>query len=198
MRPARRLDGVGLVQLSAPHGQGHAVVLLVVEHVHAQDVQRLTRDAMHVVGQPVDRRGLALLAKQRSVMVAEHAKGAEAGAEMLANLVHDFAGAFFFVFAGQVHVIAGEDDEVEALAGQLGFEVGVPGGAASDVQIAEMGDAQAIESPGQVGEGEVDGLDQAVWNGHGRVFPLAGGAGGVAVAPCRNVAGGGCGVGFVV
>jgi hypothetical protein len=130
------------------------------------------------VGEPVDGEGLRGVAEGWGIVVSEDAEGAEGRVEAVEESVHDFDAD---VFAGFVEdVVSGEDGEVDSDGGDLADESVVPSAGPPDVQVGEVGDAQALEGEGQLGQGQFGGVDQPVSEGHGGL-PLVG-AGGAALS----------------
>ncbi len=104
------------------------------------------------------------------VVVAEDAEGAQGGSDAAGEFGEEVQGVGGVVGPGGV--VAGEQEQVEFEGGELVEEASEsPAGLGpvetADVRVREVGDAEALESGRQAWQGEADGVEEALAEGHG-------------------------------
>ena len=125
----------------------------------------LPSTSTRLVAQPAHGQRLDRFDEVGFVVIAEDAEAADRGPELGGDAAYRLGRRL--AVGRAVLVIAGERHDVEPQGGELVDELAEALIPAFDVEVADVSDPQAVELAGQLGHGQVDGMDQAVGQGHG-------------------------------
>lgn len=128
--------------------------------VDADELDRRVGQGVDTRAQPVDVQVGSASDEVVRVVVAEDAELPESWAQSLGDITEDLGGAFPIV--GPHLVIPGVEDQVQTHTGQLADQLVVPASSAVDMQIAEVGDPQALQLWGEALQREINGMDKPV------------------------------------